>query len=292
MIPALIPEIEVITDAIEEQSGERPDELCPVFLAWLGMELGGNASLVGQSLWKGPPLQEGIEAYGDIRPDQLWADLVGRRTFRDGPPFTGLLLAEVWSAVAWQIESLRQLQEVGFTEVETEDWEICRTIYKTRRHEVFQVRADGRCCWRTEESHEIRGLKVPLRSKIRQDLVRAPRPGLVDPRLKAWGWRSTGSNLLRDRSWAEHSRKKRAEARAEAELRAQRAALPRAPHRWQAGETAEVERCARCDLARFLATGRVSVYRYARGTPAEVGEARTWARVLREMPRCETKEGP
>jgi hypothetical protein len=291
VIIALPPDVEVLADAIEQQAGERPDELCPVFLAQIGRELGGNASLVGQSLWRGPPLQEALEVYENIRPDELWADLVQRRTYREGPTFTGLLLAEVWSAVAWQLESLRQLQGVGFTDVESEDWEICRTIYKTRRHEVFQVRADGRCCWRTEESHEIRGLKVPLRSKIRQDLVRAPRPGILDARLKAWGWRSTGSNLLRDRSWAEHSRKKRTEALAEAEVLAQRAALPRAPHRWQAGETTEVERCARCDLARVLAAGRVSVYRYARGTPAEVGEARAWSRVLREMPRCKTKEG-
>jgi hypothetical protein len=279
----------VLEDAILEQSGELPDELCPVLLAQLGLELGGHAAVVGRHILQSTGFTEALEVYEEFVPEHLWAELCARRTFKD-KPFTGLKLAEVYSAVHWHLQGMAQLQQVGLCQIEAESWQWCRTLYDSRDGGVFELRHNGECCWRTEKSKEVQRLDVPVLSKIRRDLVVRPADGRrLDPRLKDAGWTANATNLRRARPWPEHSRKKRARALEKAQQAGP--PLPKKPHRWGPGERSDVERCARCDVARFLATGRVSVYRYAVGTPEEVEEARAWARVLRQPPRCETKEG-
>lgn len=126
----------VLEDAILERGGTVPDELCPVLLAHVGLELGGEAAVVGQHIIDGL----GVGWRFGFNPEFIWTDLVRRRTFPGLPPFEGLLRAEVCSAVYWHAESLRQLQAVGLCTVEAEGWHWLRTLYTTRVGDVFELR--------------------------------------------------------------------------------------------------------------------------------------------------------
>lgn len=283
-IPA---EVEVLADAIEQQTGERPDELCPAFLACLGIMAGPPALAVARQVLDGLALPETFEADALA----LWDRLIKRRSRHE--PFVGLLQAEVWSALAWHLQGLSQLTAVGLCDdPNAAFWEYCRTLYTTRQGEIFEIRHDGSGFWRTH-GRDLEKLRVPVRSKVLRELVQAPKGARIDPRLVEQGWRMAGTNLLRDQTWTEHSRRKRAEAIAAAEAHAGPPA-PRRPHKWGPGGIENypgIERCQHCGTARWLRPGTTTVYGYLQGDEDKIVRAYEWGPGKRQMPSCKRPEG-